>query len=323
MEQDMNIIITIERLMLPYEEGDWEDESLWAAPYFSNPPVSRFSSNADLMAKFELLRKIGRINFTKFLQVIYSSKKFVKEYSFGDLRNILLYEKWILQKKTAYIVLQKSKTKTNNYLPTEIIEQIVGYLEFDDLNYKVWINKTEAYQGYENAKMIYEHYNSMTLNFMRKIVEKYGDPNKDSITNKIILSNPEYWKKVRAPEIKDMLRYFMGVGVFGKEMGIPYYYCRDKKGKMIEKLTKYIKKNISPQEFKSYYTKENIKFYSYHKKEADKNLTTIFSTTYWSSKPVKELRLIVKKQNWKGKTTNKQETMQTIIRNLKKNASIA
>ena len=153
---------------------------------------------------------------------------------------------------------------------------------------------------------------------MRNIIEKYGDPNKDSITNKIILSNPEYWKKVRAPEIKDMLRYFMGVGVFVKEMGIPCYTCYDKKGEMIEKLTKYIKKTINPQELKSYYTKENIKFYNYHKKEAEKNLTTIFSTTYWSRKPVKELRLIVKKQNWKGKTTNKRETMQTIIRNLKK-----
>ena len=77
----MNIIITMERLSWPYDEKDNRDESLWAAPYFSNPPC-RIYKNADLMAKFELLRKIGRINFTKFLQIIYSSKKFVKKYSF-------------------------------------------------------------------------------------------------------------------------------------------------------------------------------------------------------------------------------------------------
>jgi len=326
MEKRMEIIISNVTYGLPFpdtdSESDSDDDGVGG---LLNRWTRKKKQATECFARHELMKKIGRINFTKFLQIMYSYNNINIAYSFGELKSILLYEKWnIIQKKSVYTLMLINKKKTNNYLPNEIMRLIVSYIKVDDNTDKVWINKNEAYQKYNNDIMKYEDLYSVKINMTRNIIEKYSEPNKDSISNKVYLSNPEYWNKKKVPEIRDIMKKFKSIPLQDCiAMGYPLYCCYDTKKYMINKLTKYIKKTISPQEFKLYYEKENIKFYNYHKEEANKNLTTIFSTTYWSSKPVKELRIIVRKQGFVAANRyfwdfTKPQTMQIIIRNLKK-----
>lgn len=102
----------------------------------------------------EIFKKIGCINFQKFLQLMYSNYTATFDYTLDELKQIEGYESWIKYNPSFYTFI----LCTNNKIPNDIIKNILPYLKFGSKNpkNKTWIEQNKVYDLYYNDMLKYK-----------------------------------------------------------------------------------------------------------------------------------------------------------------------
>ena len=107
------------------------------------------------MKKNDYFKKIGNINFEKFLQIMYSNYKVYVgwEYELDELKEMFSYEKWNKFKPSFYTFILCS----NNKLPEDITKYISSYLKIGNKNpkNKILTNENEVYDLYYSDMLLY------------------------------------------------------------------------------------------------------------------------------------------------------------------------
>jgi hypothetical protein len=103
----------------------------------------------------DYFKKIGNINFEKFLQIIYSDYRICVgwQYSFDELNDMFSYEKWNKIKPSIYTFI----LCTSNNLPNDIIRHVSSYLKIGNKNpkNKILTNENEVYDLYYSDMLLY------------------------------------------------------------------------------------------------------------------------------------------------------------------------
>ena len=232
-----------------------------------------------------LLKKIAKLNFTTFLQIMYqdrchidyniyqeagydylafASGGFKFHYNFKELKQIY----------TNQLIAQELKLieKRNTKCPIEIFDHIRSYLGDGGIENKPLLDKDTANMVYNRDMMAAEDLISRKEQTLYNIVQKNGVAGKTYEENKVILSNPKNFneKKVKVAELK----YYL------KELNLSYT-AKNKK-EYIKRLSDFINFITNPTQIKPIATHNlahkgtvsNMLFYhgKYSEEERRKNL---------------------------------------------------
>ena len=83
--------------------------------------------------------------------VLWSGERIISDYTYDELKQIYLYEKWNKLKPSMYEFILCNNKKNNTYLPDDIIKNITHYLKIGIENPK---NKVWLCDNYENLCFI-------------------------------------------------------------------------------------------------------------------------------------------------------------------------
>ena len=129
-------------------------------------------------------KKIGRENYTKFLQLMYSSYfdndgYLTNRFSIKELQKIYMYEKWNKMKPSLYTLMQCNKNpKNKNYLPNEIIVNIGSYLKMGNKNprNKIWEDEEDKmYDAFFKDMLDYKDLINSKEKRLRKMEDKFKE----------------------------------------------------------------------------------------------------------------------------------------------------
>ena len=123
VEEKMNIVYN-------HHHFDHMNDHIIIDPHWVRTSFDERNSRAHKMAILEMLKKIGRINFIKFLQIMYSEYNINFDYTFNELKIIYNFEKYI--KISTYpinIFIHWNNNSNSIYLPNLAIKTITDYLK--------------------------------------------------------------------------------------------------------------------------------------------------------------------------------------------------
>ena len=133
--------------------------------------------------KLNWYKKIGRQNFTKFLQLMYGRVPYFPRYfrfSIEELKQMYMYEKWNKMKPSLYTLMLCNKNpKNKNFLPYEIIQHIGSYLKMGDKNPQNKISEDEESTIYDAFFKDMLDYKDLINTKEKRIREMENRTNKD------------------------------------------------------------------------------------------------------------------------------------------------
>ena len=240
------------KMIIVYNNHHW-DHSFNCFLHITQFVSSSFderNSRAHKMAILEMLKKIGRINFIKFLQIMYSEYNINFDYTFNEMKLIYNYEKYIKRKRIINIFVRWNNNSNSIYLPNLAIKTITDYLKPKNNNTgnKSWISKKIAYKEYCGEMMEDEDHLSYKNMRIYNFIIRQSKEGEDYITTKKRLSTPEWWNSKTVKKLKSYISYLRRyrTGGYSSELNLS-----GRKSELIAKISKYIGCNINYNEEKT------------------------------------------------------------------------